>query len=573
MLSLGKCLGTKSCILRRAFIARIASCGINKGQAEIRVRFAPSPTGSLHIGGVRTALYNWLFAKQTKGSFIIRVEDTDELRSSRESEKSILEDLKWIGIDWTEGPDLQGVNGHQYRQSERKSLYTYYANKLVEEGKAYRCFCVEDKVVRKSVDIDNAGEEAAADRKWRDADPVEIQRRLDNKEPYTVRFAVPGGKKVILQDRIFGEVVWDTDSSVDDFILLRSNGMPVYNFCVSVDDMTMRISHVIRAQEHLTNTLKQLLLMEALGHPPPIYAHCSILLGKDGTKLSKRNGAASVAQFREEGYLPSALVTYLGGFKPAGAAEKVALSTEEVVAAFSLDRIQRGASMFDIDYLKHLNREYVRAMKVEEVQKLVLGRLGPPWSADAGVEGAAPSLQPSVLHFDMKNIDLKTQPEVFQRFIAVASKIAQRDMVLLSETNRLVSKCLRYDLAASLEHDPLSSDVVKDVFFYPIARALWKDYEEGGTFPTGVESNFSEVWKAYVKRVSETLGVKGKQLFHALRLCLTGSLSGPDIADQLQLVGLAGTPGVHPLLHLQSNVVLLPERMKAIKKLCDGASS
>jgi glutamyl-tRNA synthetase len=264
----------------------------------------------LHVGGARTALYNWLLAKQTKGQFIIRVEDTDEARSTRESEESILNDLKWLGMNWDEGPEIGGPYA-PYRQSERKDIYLKYAEQLVSQGYAYRCFCSEEELEEKRQLAEAEGKALQYDGTWRDADPVEVQKKIDNGEPYTIRFKVPPGKTVFIDDMVRGRVTWDAEASLGDFIILRSSGMPVYNFCVAVDDASMKITHVIRAEEHLTNTLRQILVLEALGYTPPTYAHCSLILGSDRSKLSKRHGATSCKQFSEQGFLPDAMVNYL----------------------------------------------------------------------------------------------------------------------------------------------------------------------------------------------------------------------------------------------------------------------
>ena len=313
--------------------------------APVRVRFAPSPTGSLHVGGARTALFNWLIARKTNGSFIIRVEDTDEARSTRASEASILNDLKWMNLNWDEGPEIDGPFG-PYRQSERKDIYKKVADKLIAEGKAYRCFCSEEELDTKRAAAEAAGLDPKYDGTWRDADPAEIQKKLDNGDEYTVRFKVPPGKVVYIDDIVRGRVTWDAEASLGDFIIMRSNGMPVYNFCVAVDDANMKISHVIRAEEHLTNTLRQLLVLEALGVRPPTYAHCSLILGSDRSKLSKRHGATSLSQFSAQGFLPDAMMNYLANLGWNDGTDKEIYSPKELVEAFDLNRIIKSPSMF-----------------------------------------------------------------------------------------------------------------------------------------------------------------------------------------------------------------------------------
>ena len=232
-------------------------CAAAGSEPGARTRFAPSPTGSLHVGGARTALYSWLWARQNGGQFLLRVEDTDTARSTRESEDEVLADLAWLGLVHDEGPTAGGPNG-PYRQSERMQggLYQELAQKLLDSGAAYRCFCTPEELDAKRAAAEAAGENPQYDGTWRDADPAEVQRRLDAGEPYTVRFRVPDGKVVGIDDAVRGRVEWDVQATVGDFILLRSGGMPVYNFCVAVDDADMKVSTVIRAEEHLTNTVR-----------------------------------------------------------------------------------------------------------------------------------------------------------------------------------------------------------------------------------------------------------------------------------------------------------------------------
>ncbi|EOD15530.1 Glutamyl-tRNA synthetase [Emiliania huxleyi CCMP1516] len=256
-------------------------CAAAGSEPGARTRFAPSPTGSLHVGGARTALYSWLWARQNGGQFLLRVEDTDTARSTRESEDEVLADLAWLGLVHDEGPTAGGPHG-PYRQSERMQggLYQELAQKLLDSGAAYRCFCTPEELDAKRAAAEAAGENPQYDGTWRDADPAEVQRRLDAGEPYTVRFRVPDGKVVGIEDAVRGRVEWDVQATVGDFILLRSGGMPVYNFCVAVDDADMKVSTVIRAEEHLTNTVRQVLILEALGFPLPRFAHLSLVLGE-----------------------------------------------------------------------------------------------------------------------------------------------------------------------------------------------------------------------------------------------------------------------------------------------------
>jgi glutamyl-tRNA synthetase len=340
-----------------------------------RLRFAPSPTGSLHVGGARTALYNWLAArKAADGKFVLRIEDTDIARSTRESEDSMLADLKWLGLDWDEGPRIGGPC-KMYRQSERAAIYKEAAELLVAAGHAYPCFCTEEELEEKRTRAKMAGSQVAYDGTWRDADPEQVQKNLAAGLPHTYRFKVPRGEVVGIDDNVRGRVEWDVQATIGDFILLRSSGVPVYNFCVAVDDALMGVSTVVRAEEHLTNTVRQLLVLRALGFAAPEYAHASLILGSDKSKLSKRHGATSCTQFREKGYLPDAMVNYLALLGWNDGTEKEVYSREELIEAFDLSRVTASPAMFDDAKLRWLNGQHLRAMPLEPLLPLVLDRI------------------------------------------------------------------------------------------------------------------------------------------------------------------------------------------------------
>src|SRR4029079_4408575 len=265
----------------------------------VRVRFAPSPTGHLHVGGARTAIFNWLFARHHCGTFIIRVEDTDQARSTRESEDLVLADLRWLALDWDEGPDAGGPHA-PYRQSERIDGYSKAAQELMARGAAYRCFCTEETLEAKRKQAEADGRPPHYDLTCYRLSPQEVSARLAMWTPFALRFHVPEDGDVTIHDLIRGEVTWKRES-LGDFILVRSDGLPTYNFSVVVDDHDMDITHVIRAEEHLTNTHRQVLIYRALGWEIPEFAHVSLILAPDRSKLSKRHGATSVAQFADEG--------------------------------------------------------------------------------------------------------------------------------------------------------------------------------------------------------------------------------------------------------------------------------
>lgn len=521
---------------------------INAGNSlildPVRVRFAPSPTGSLHVGGARTALFNWLLAKKTKGEFIIRVEDTDEARSTRESENSILGDLKWLDLNWSEGPDVGGPYG-PYRQSERKEIYKTVAEKFIQEGKAYRCFCTEEELEQMKKEAEEKGQISKYSGKWRDADPSLVKQMYENGTPYTIRFKVPKGKIVSIDDVVRGRVTWDADAMLGDFIILRSNGMPVYNFCVSVDDSLMKITHVIRAEEHLSNTLRQMLILEAMGSTPPTYAHCSLILGEDRSKLSKRHGATSVSQFKEAGYLPTAMINYLANLGWNDGTNKEIYSPEELSKAFSMDRIVKGAAVFDLAKLKWINGQHIRLLPLKELEPVVLNSL-------------TNSSLPLFL-INQESLPEFRKIDSFDSFILLATKIAQRDMTLLSEINELIATCLSFDIKKAMIEDKTATEVLNDDFLRVIS-SLVEDYDNH-SLPTGIEDNFNDLWKNYTKSLGNRLKLKGKHFFHPLRFALTGRMSGLDVGDQLKFLSLA-EKFVFP-----DKIVTLKQRIDTLRNL------
>ncbi|HEX6176908.1 MAG TPA: glutamate--tRNA ligase, partial [Thermoanaerobaculia bacterium] len=309
----------------------------------VRVRFAPSPTGHLHVGGARTAIFNWLFARHHDGTFLIRVEDTDQARSTRESEEMVLDDLRWLGLGWAEGPDVGGPHA-PYRQSERVAIYRKAADDLIARDVAYRCYCSEEELEAKRKAAEAEGRPPHYDLKcWYARKGAGEDTRAPNS---AIRFHVPDDGDVTINDLIRGEVTWKKES-LGDFIVVRSDGHPTYNFSVVVDDHEMEITHVIRAEEHLTNTHRQVLIYRAMGWQVPQFAHVSLILGQDRTKLSKRHGATSVSQYADDGFLPDAMVNYLtllGWSSPDG--EEI-FTREELIAKFSLDRVNPAPAVFD----------------------------------------------------------------------------------------------------------------------------------------------------------------------------------------------------------------------------------
>ncbi|PXF44068.1 Glutamate--tRNA ligase, chloroplastic/mitochondrial [Gracilariopsis chorda] len=505
--------------LRRAGLSPIARAAAPA--RTVRVRFAPSPTGALHVGGARTALYNWLLARQQKGHFVLRVEDTDLARSTRESEEMVLRDLRWLGLTWDEGPDVGGVCS-PYRQSERGECYKQFARKLIKEGKAYPCFCTEEELEQKRLEAEAQGRPPQYDGTWRDANPDEVKMRLERGDEYTIRFRVPEGSRVVIDDAVRGKVAWDANSTVGDFILLRSNGVPVYNFCVAVDDALMGISTVIRAEEHLTNTLRQVLILRALDFEPPQYAHCSLILGADRSKLSKRHGAASVTQFREEGYLPVAMVNYLATLGWNDGTEKEIYSVEELVEAFDINRITKSAAMFDKDKLRFINGQHLRALPQEEIETLVIDE----WKRSGVFTDV---IQPSA------------------PLGSTATALVRGSLELVNDANAEILSALSYPLQETIASGEADELIAEDGGFAELASIALRDYD-AGVMPIGNDDDHATQWKEWLTTVRKETKRKGKRLFHPLRLALTGKMSGPDVGQIIRVLHLTEESDASPSL-------------------------
>jgi glutamyl-tRNA synthetase len=338
----------------------------------VRVRFAPSPTGSFHVGGARTALFNWAFARHHKGVFILRIEDTDRSRSTAEHIDQIVAAMRWLGLDWDEGPPAPG-----YRQTERFDIYRAHAERLLAEGRAYRCRCTPETL--------DALREAARARKeqfrypgtCRDAD-------VPASEPHALRLRVPPDGQTTVEDTILGRVAFD-NTVLDDWILVRTDGTPTYNFCVVVDDVTMKITHVIRGNDHLSNTPKQIACYEALGYAPPVFAHIPMILASDRSKMSKRHGATTVEEFRDQGILPGTLVNYLARLGWSHCDQEI-FTPAEIVERFDLAHVGKAGAIFDREKLLWLSLEWIKASPPEQLAALLppfLERAGNPATMDA----------------------------------------------------------------------------------------------------------------------------------------------------------------------------------------------
>jgi glutamyl-tRNA synthetase len=330
--------------------------------APIRVRFAPSPTGYLHVGGARTALFNWLYARNVGGTFVLRIEDTDFERSTDEMVEGILQGMLWLGLDWDEGP---------FHQSERLELYRKTSEKLVAEGRAYYCFCSKEHLEHRRAAAQAQGRAPMYERTCRNIPRDQAERRRAAGEACAVRFAVPEGGATAWEDAVFGKLEF-SNAEIEDFVLLRSDGVPTYHLSVVCDDIDMRITHVIRGADHISNTPKQIMLYEALNAAQPVFAHVPLILGPDKTRLSKRHGATSVMAYRDEGIVPEAFRNFLAllGWTPPGASKEI-LRHAELISLFSLGGISRSDAVFDRAKLDWFNTEYIRAYPAERLLPLI----------------------------------------------------------------------------------------------------------------------------------------------------------------------------------------------------------
>jgi nondiscriminating glutamyl-tRNA synthetase len=463
-------------------------------QPRPRVRFAPSPTGRLHVGGARTALFNWLFARHHGGAFVLRIEDTDAERSTRDSERSLLEDLRWLGLDWDEGPDVGGPHA-PYRQSERLSLYAAAGTRLRDRGRVYPCFCSDDLLAERRAAQRAAGIEPRYDGACRDLPPAEAARRAAG-EAHTLRFAVPGGT-VRFHDRIRGPMAIESDT-VGDFVLLRSSGLPTYNFAVVVDDAAMGITHVIRGEDHLSNTMRQVLLYEALGLARPEFAHVSLILGEDRTKLRKREGQAGtyVDEYRTGGWLPEALVNFLallGWSSPSG--DEI-LGAERLRAEFDLDRVSRSPAVFDVHKLRWMAGEHLRAAAPGR-----LAELSRPFLVAAG---------------------LGAEVEAAERWV-----LAFRDsLAALGDLPRLVR-----DLLEPGDPEPEAAEALRT----PEARRLLELLDASlGSRTAGLDG---AGFKALLVDGGRALGLKGRAVFLPVRAALSGRVHGPELPLLFEALG------------------------------------
>lgn len=481
----------------------------------MRVRFAPSPTGHLHVGNARTALFNWLLARGHNGTFILRIEDTDLERSTRASEQAILDDLRWMGLQWDEGVEAGGAYG-PYRQTERMPSYAEHANRLIAERKGYYCFCSPDTLEAHRKAQLAAGQPPKYAGTCRHIPPDEAARRKAGGEAPVVRLKVPEGRSVTFNDVVRGEVTFHTDV-IGDPVLVRSDGIPAYNFAVVIDDALMQVTHVIRGEDHISNTPRQILLYEAFGYMPPLFAHLSLVMGPDHAPLSKRHGATSVREFREKGYLPEALVNYLAliGWSP-GHNEEL-LPAGELARRFRLEDVAHSAGVFDEDKLAWVNRHYLKMCAPDR-----LAALAEPYLRDRGQMAGEPSAESRAwLEWVLPGVAASVDrlPQLADRLDTVFT----------------------FDAAKTLANAGIARELGEPAAS-AVARALAEDLQ---TAPRLVDK---DTFRAAASRVKDKTGQKGKALFHPIRLILTGASEGPEL--DLIVPAIERAAGVAGLAHV-----------------------
>jgi glutamyl-tRNA synthetase len=463
---------------------------------NVRVRFAPAPTGLLHIGNARTALFNFLFAKRHQGTFVLRIEDTDIERSTEPSIDRIIEDLKWLGISWDEGPDRDGSNG-PYRQSQRISIYQEFANRLFQEGKSYKCFCSEERLEKLRKEQLSKGKMPRYDGRCRSLSEEEIAKMESSGLQSVLRFHVGGGP-ILFEDLIHEKMNFDS-AGIGDFIIVRSDGMAAYNFACVLDDHLMAITHVIRGEDHLSNTPRQILLYQALSWQPPTFAHHPLILGPDRAPLSKRHGATAISQYREEGFLPEALQNYLvllGWTPPSG--EEI-LPLQKMVEDFSIQAVSRSAPIYNRKKLEWLNSFYIREKEEPQISEILI-----PYLRKAGLR-----------------IDQMDRPWLNQ-----ISGVLKENLVILSQVEEYLGiffdeKFFSEEGAKTILLDPRNRETLRSVL------SILED-------PSEITSDGQISLLTQLEKKTKR---KGKDLYAPLRAAVTGKTKGPELVKTLPLLG------------------------------------
>ncbi|WP_046176529.1 glutamate--tRNA ligase [Domibacillus indicus] len=470
---------------------------------NVRVRYAPSPTGHLHIGNARTALFNYLYARNLGGTFVIRIEDTDQKRNIEGGEQSQLNYLKWLGVDWDEGPDVGGEYG-PYRQSERNHLYKKYYDQLLSEGKAYKCYCTAEELEAEREAQQERNEIAGYSGKCRhltadDQAALEAEGRRPS-----LRFLVPTGETLAFNDMVKGEVSFDSDGIGGDFVIVKQDGTPTYNFAVAVDDHLMKMTHVLRGDDHISNTPKQLLIYKALGFEPPVFGHMTLIVNENRKKLSKRDESIIqfIEQYKELGYLPEALLNFITllGWSPKE--EEEIYTKQQFIEQFDADRLSKSPAFFDKQKLLWMNNQYMKEESVERVAELAR-----PHLVKAGL--IEETLSPDQEEWVTNLIALYQEKMSYGAEIVELSALFFKDEVSYEEEAKEV----------------LSEEQVPEVLnvFAEKAAAL-EPFQADGV-------------KKAMKEVQKETGHKGKKLFMPIRAAVTGQTHGPDLPKAIELLG------------------------------------
>lgn len=469
--------------------------------SQVRVRFAPSPTGNLHVGGARTALFNWLFARNQGGTFVLRIDDTDTERSTKAALDQILSSMRWLGLSWDEGPDVGGPHG-PYRQTERMEFYQQAANVLIERGLVYKCFCTPEELALQREEARRTGRAIAYDGRCAHLTEAKQAALEASGRKAALRLKVDRKGSVTLDDVIRGEVTFQREV-LEDLVIMKSNGLPTYNFACVVDDHQMGISHVIRAEEHLSNTPKQVVIYNALGYELPVFAHVSMILAPDRSKLSKRHGATSVEEYRDEGFLPEALINYLAllGWSPGG--EEEYLELQEMVNRFSLERVSKNPAIYDQKKIIWMNGHYLAQADLDRVARLCV-----PFFVDQGLLPADP---------DEK--DLAREKELVGLV---------RDRV---KTLKEVADASTYFYHDDFEYD--SKGTAKH-FSAPDRALLLGRVRD--TLARLEEFSVEKIETA-LRALADELNIKAANIIHPLRLALTGRTMGPGLFEITAALG------------------------------------
>ncbi|KOO40845.1 glutamate--tRNA ligase [Priestia koreensis] len=469
---------------------------------EVRVRYAPSPTGHLHIGNARTALFNYLFARNQNGKFIIRIEDTDQKRNIEGGEESQLQYLKWLGIEWDESIDVGGEYG-PYRQSERNHIYAKYTEELLEKGLAYKCYCTEEELEKEREEQSANGQMPRYSEKCRNLTTEEQEKLASEGRQPSIRFRVPKGQVIKFNDIVKDEVSFESDG-IGDFVIVKKDGTPTYNYAVAIDDHLMKMTHVLRGDDHISNTPKQIMIYEALGWEPPIFGHMTLIVNESRRKLSKRDESIIqfIEQYKDLGYLPEAIFNFITmlGWSPVG--EDEIFSKEEFIKIFDPERLSKSPALFDTQKLVWMNNQYMKKLDLDKVVELSL-----PHLVKAGkIEG---------------NLDEEQQAWV-RDLIALYQEQMSYGAEIVELTDMFFKKEIEYNHEA---RQVLDEEQVPEVL-----AGFASEVE-------AMEEFTADNIKASIKAVQKSTGHKGKKLFMPIRVATTGETHGPELPQSIALLG------------------------------------